>query len=147
MPTTYPTMARNVTDEKLVSDVAGRVLLVFYCLIFVFGLLGMEPRSSEKIEATDLFILGNSSVIYVAIRKKNYRNVTNCHVINLAIADLLFLTLSIPYTTYLGVHNVHPFGDTACKIYTYLAYVSAEELVRTKTNAILFFEGIFASHL
>lgn len=63
-------------------------------------------------------------VIYVAIRKKNYRNVTNCYVINLAIADLLFLTLSIPYTTYLGVKNTYPFGDTICKIYTYLAYVS-----------------------
>lgn len=63
-------------------------------------------------------------VIYVAIRKKNYQNVTNCYVINLAIADLLFLTLSIPYTTYLGVKNTYPFGDTACKIYTYLAYVS-----------------------
>ncbi|CAM4865628.1 unnamed protein product [Rotaria socialis] len=66
--------------------------------------------------------LGNSMVIDVAIRKKNYRNVTNCYVINLAIADLLFLTLSIPYTTYLGVQNTYPFGDTICKIHTYLAY-------------------------
>jgi hypothetical protein len=63
-------------------------------------------------------------VIYVAIRKKNYRNVTNCYVINLAIADLLFLTLSIPYTAYMGVKNTFPFGVTVCKIYTYLAYVS-----------------------
>ena len=70
------------------------------------------------------FFVGNSIVIYVAIRKKNYRNVTNCYVINLAVADLLFLTLSIPYTTYLGVTNTIPFGDTFCKVYTYLAYVS-----------------------
>lgn len=79
-------------------------------------------------------MLGNSMVIVVAIRKKNYRNVTNCHVINLAIADLAFLTLSIPYTTYLGVKNTYPFGTTVCKIYTYLAYVSTEELIDIITN-------------
>ena len=63
-------------------------------------------------------------VIYVAVRKKNYRNVTNCYIINLAIADLLFLSLSIPYTIYLDMRNSYLFGDTVCKIYTYLAYVS-----------------------
>jgi len=69
-------------------------------------------------------ILGNAAVIYVGIRKKNYRNVTNCYVINLALADLLFLMLSIPYTTYLGLVDTYPFGNTVCKIYMYLAYVS-----------------------
>ncbi|UJR28626.1 hypothetical protein I4U23_009859 [Adineta vaga] len=97
-------MSHNSTEEETIPVLLGRILLLFYCLIFIFGLLG------------------NSMVIYVAIRKKNYRNVTNCYVINLAIADLLFLTLSIPYTTYLGVKNADPFGDTICKIYTYLAY-------------------------
>ncbi|CAF4739303.1 unnamed protein product, partial [Rotaria magnacalcarata] len=47
---------------------AGYLLIVFYCLILILGLLG------------------NSMVIYVAIRKKKYRNVTNCYVINLAVA-------------------------------------------------------------
>jgi hypothetical protein len=69
-------------------------------------------------------ILGNAAVIYVAIRKKKYRNVTNCYVANLALADLLFLTLSIPYTTYIGLVDHYPFGDTVCKIFMYLAYVS-----------------------
>ena len=68
-------------------------------------------------------------VIYVAIRKKNYHNVINCYVINLAIADLAFLTLSIPYTTYLGLKNTYPFGVVVCKIYNYLAYVSIDELI------------------
>lgn len=63
-------------------------------------------------------------VIYVAIRKKNYQNVTNCYIINLAIADIFFLSLSIPYTLYLDIMNTYPFGDTFCKIYTYLAYVN-----------------------
>jgi hypothetical protein len=78
-------------------------------------------------------------VIYVAIRKKNYRNVTNCYVINLAIADLLFLTLSIPYTTYLDINNRYPFGDIACKIYTYLAYVSELNLRGSFKDCIILF--------
>lgn len=67
-------------------------------------------------------------MIYVAIKKKKYHNVTNCYVINLAIADLLFLTLAIPYTTYLGLVNNYPFGETVCKIYMYLTYVSSYQL-------------------
>ncbi|CAF3459139.1 unnamed protein product [Rotaria socialis] len=84
---------------------AGYLLIVFYYLIFILGLVG------------------NSMVIYVAIRKKKYRNVTNCYVINLAVADLLFLTVAIPYTTYLGLVKDYTFGETICKIYMYLAYV------------------------
>ncbi|CAF2109975.1 unnamed protein product [Rotaria magnacalcarata] len=84
---------------------AGYLLIVFYCLILILGLLG------------------NSMVIYVAIRKKKYRNVTNCYVINLAVADLLFLTVAIPYTTYLGLVKDYTFGETICKIYMSLSYV------------------------
>ncbi|UJR20905.1 hypothetical protein I4U23_024014 [Adineta vaga] len=84
---------------------AGHLLLIFYCLIFLLGLLG------------------NSAVIFVAIRKYKYRNVTNCYVINLALADLLFLIVSIPPTTYLGLVNNYPFSEIVCKIHTYLAYV------------------------
>lgn len=120
----------NITSEEAlvpsqedISQFAGSVLLIFYCLIFIFGFFGMRRNAWSSPLFSSLFILGNSMVIYVAIRKKNYRNVTNCYVINLAIADLCFLTLSIPYTTYLGMRNTYPFGDTVCKIYTYLAYV------------------------
>ncbi|CAF0843697.1 unnamed protein product [Adineta ricciae] len=98
------TFLKNFFAAKSTIPLLSQIFLIACCLIFIFG------------------VLGNSIVIYVAIRKKNYRNVTNCYVINLAIADLLFLTLSIPYTTYLGVVNTTPFGDTFCKVYTYLAY-------------------------
>ena len=73
--------------------------------------------------SVECVIAGNSAVIYVAVRKQKYRNVTNCYVINLAIADLLFLSLSIPYTTHLGLINSYLFADVVCQIYTYLTYV------------------------
>ena len=120
----------NITSEEAlllnqedISQFSGSVLLIFYCLIFIFGFFGIRRNTRSSPSFISLVILGNSMVIYVAIRKKNYRNVTNCYVINLAIADLCFLTLSIPYTTYLGMRNTYLFGDTVCKIYTYLAYV------------------------
>ena len=75
---------------------------------------------------------GNSAVIFVALQKKKYRNVTNCYIVNLAIADLLFLTVSIPYTTYLGLVNTYPFDGTLCNIYTYLAYVGHHDVERTR---------------
>jgi hypothetical protein len=36
-------IARNLSnaDEEDITSFAGRVLLVFYCLIFVFGLIGI----------------------------------------------------------------------------------------------------------
>lgn len=112
----------SYNEDEDITFLASRILLVFYFLIFVFGLIGKNIFLDWNMIIS--CILGNSMVIVVAIRKKNYRNVTNCHVINLAIADLAFLTLSIPYTTYLGVKNTYPFGTTVCQIYTYLAYVS-----------------------
>ena len=118
--------AALLVDQDKVAQSAGAVLLIFYCLIFIFGFFGKGGKrrnTRSSLVSYSLRTLGNSMVIYVAIRKKNYRNVTNCYVINLAIADLCFLTLSIPYTTYLGMKSTDPFGDTVCKIYTYLAYV------------------------
>ncbi|CAF0941958.1 unnamed protein product [Adineta steineri] len=105
----FPTNETIFNKSSLHADTfvlfAGHLLIVFYCLIFILG------------------FLGNSAVIFVAIRKRKYRNVTNCYVMNLAFADLLFLILSIPYTTYLGLVDSYPFGNIICRIYMYLAYV------------------------
>jgi len=132
MDFTNRTNISNVSNISLyqmdsLAIIASRILPIFYCLIFVFGVFGIWIIMNEIyliifVEFCFVFV-GNSMVIYVAIRKKNYQNITNCYIINLAIADLLFLTLSIPYTTYLGVTNDYPFSITVCRIYTYLAYV------------------------
>lgn len=95
----------NVLHQDRIIFYAGHILIGFYCLIFLLG------------------FLGNLAVIYVGIRKKKYRNVTNCFVINLACADLCFISLSIPYTTYLGLVDILPFSEKLCKIYMLLTYV------------------------
>jgi len=68
--------------------------------------------------------LGNGIVLAIGILKKKYRNnVTNCYIMNLAITDLLFLLLSVPFTIYLAVRNVWIFGEFLCKMHIYLAHV------------------------
>ena len=113
-------MNTSLVDEDTSIIFAGHVLIGFSCVIFIFGFLGLYSLIFIIMNISNS---GNLAVISVGIRKKKYRNVTNCYVINLAIADLFFLTLSIPYTTYIGLVDTHPFGETFCKLYMYLAYV------------------------
>lgn len=64
-------------------------------------------------------------ILIIAVRKKNYKYVTNCYIINLALTDLLFLLISVPLTTYLGLTNTWILhGLISCRIHIYLAYVS-----------------------
>ena len=61
----------------------------------------------------------------MAFRRQNYRFVTNCYIINLAITDLLFLLISVPLTTYLGLTNTWILdGFVSCRIHIYFAHVS-----------------------
>nr|CAI5862982.1 unnamed protein product [Callosobruchus analis] len=47
------------------------------------------------------------------------RTVTNCFVLNLAVADILF-TLTIPVVAYTRLAVTWDFGDVACKIVPYI---------------------------
>ncbi len=65
----------------------------------------------------------------MSIRKQNYRFVTNCYIINLAITDLLFLIISVPLTTYLGLNDkwiLAPF--ISCRVHIYIAHVSKQTI-------------------
>ncbi len=65
----------------------------------------------------------------MAVRKQNYKFVTNCYIINLAITDLLFLLISVPITAYLGLTNTWILSDLiSCRIHIYIAHVSSNFL-------------------
>jgi hypothetical protein len=51
-------IARNSSydDEEEITLFAGRVLLVFYCLIFVFGLIGILEKKNSFIESIISFV-------------------------------------------------------------------------------------------
>lgn len=68
-------------------------------------------------------IAGNSLVVYVMLRFADV-NTTNCYIVNLAVTDLLFTVIVIPFTM---MHYVMPswiFGRYMCKFHMYMIYVS-----------------------
>ena len=93
-------------------------LLVFVFLEFLLSYL-------INLERNFFFLQGNLIVIIVAIRKQNYKYVTNCYIINLALTDLLFWLISVPLTAYLGLTNKWILsGVVSCRVHIYLAHVS-----------------------
>ncbi|XP_008556039.1 allatostatin-A receptor isoform X1 [Microplitis demolitor] len=77
-----------------------------------FGLIGF------------LGLVGNSLVVIVVALNPGMRSTTNILIINLAIADLLFVIFCIPFTATDYVLLYWPFGDTWCKMVQYLIIVT-----------------------
>lgn len=59
------------------------------------------------------------------------RSTTNLLIINLAIADLLFIIFCVPFTATDYIFTWWPFGDTWCKIVQYMIVVTAYASVYT----------------
>lgn len=56
---------------------------------------------------------------------------TNYLIVNLALADILFVVLCAPYTAFEYSSTVWPFGDTVCKVSQYMIYVTLHGSVYT----------------
>nr|AKQ63070.1 DH31-like receptor 2 [Platynereis dumerilii] len=76
-------------------------------------------------------IAGNSLVVYVILAKPQMRSVTNLLLLNLAIADISFLLICIPFTAYKYVALGWTFGDVLCKTVKYFLYVTAYVTIYT----------------
>lgn len=70
---------------------------VIYTIVFIVG------------------FLGNSLVIYVVIRYAKMKTVTNMYILNLALADELYI-LGIPFLGTNSVLSYWPYGDFFCKV-------------------------------
>lgn len=102
----------NLTDlqreeEDRIRTVVAIVVPIFFGIIFVLG------------------FIGNSLVVVVVAANPNMRSTTNILIINLAIADLLFVVFCIPFTGTDFVLPYWPFGNIWCKIVQYLIIVTA----------------------
>ena len=88
---------------------------------------------------TLLGMIGNLLVVYVICSRKKLRTLTNLLLLNLAIADLLFVLICPPFTAYQFATYHWPFqgilGNILCKLMHYLlnvtAYVTIYTLVAT----------------
>ncbi|XP_067936665.1 allatostatin-A receptor-like [Watersipora subatra] len=74
---------------------------------------------------------GNTLVILVIIFNPSMKTSTNYLVLNLAIADLLFVIICVPFTAVKYATPVWIFGEAWCSIYNYMAYVCAWASVYT----------------
>ncbi|XP_026676018.1 neuropeptide SIFamide receptor-like [Diaphorina citri] len=69
-------------------------------------------------------LVGNSLVIAVVIRSPRMRNVTNYFIVNLAVADMLVITLCLPATLMANIYVPWIMGLYMCKIVPYVQGVS-----------------------
>uniref|UniRef100_A0A8C5Q2A4 Neuropeptide Y receptor type 2 n=1 Tax=Leptobrachium leishanense TaxID=445787 RepID=A0A8C5Q2A4_9ANUR len=66
-----------------------------------------------------LGVMGNSLVIYVVIKFKTMRTVTNYFIVNLAVSDLMVNTLCLPFTLVYTLLDEWKFGTVLCHLVTY----------------------------
>ncbi|PNF26894.1 Allatostatin-A receptor [Cryptotermes secundus] len=72
-----------------------------------------------------------NTVVLVVAANQQMRSTTNLLIINLAMADLLFIVFCVPFTATDYVLPFWPFGDVWCKIVQYLIVVTAYASVYT----------------
>lgn len=94
-------------DRELVHNIVMVVVPLFFGLIGILGLVG------------------NSLVVLVVAANPGMRSTTNILIINLAVADLLFVLFCIPFTATDFVLPFWPFGNIWCKVVQYLIIVTA----------------------
>ena len=75
--------------------------------------------------------IGNLLVIIVVVCNKQMRNTTNLLIINLAVADLFFIIICVPFTGMSYAMHWWPLGSVFCKIYQYAINVTAYASVYT----------------
>lgn len=76
-------------------------------------------------------LLGNTLVVLVVAANPGMRSTTNLLIINLAVADLLFVIFCVPFTATDYVMTQWPFGDIWCKVVQYLIVVTAHASIYT----------------
>lgn len=76
-------------------------------------------------------LLGNALVVMVVLSNPNMRSTTNLLIINLAMADLLFVVFCVPFTGSDYVLDEWPYGDIWCRVVQYLIVVTAHASIYT----------------
>lgn len=99
--------SRSDGDFEEVEKIVGIVVPIIFGIIVVVGLFG------------------NALVVIVVLFNPQMRSTTNILIINLAIADLLFIVFCVPFTAWDYAFLFWPFGDIWCRIVQYLIVVCA----------------------
>ena len=136
-------------------DITFHVILYKRTVPILFGLI------------TSIGIIGNSIVAFIILSKPHMRTTINLSLLNLALCDLTFLTVCVPFMAYHYAADNWLMGDVMCKLLQFLLYVtvyvtvytlvlisalrfasvvhfSTTSHIRTKRNIIVFISIIWA---
>lgn len=69
-------------------------------------------------------IIGNSLVFLTILCQKQMRSTTNILILNLALAELIFIVFCVPFTGFNYVLSVWYFGDILCRVQQYTSNVT-----------------------
>ncbi|KAG8178424.1 hypothetical protein JTE90_000937 [Oedothorax gibbosus] len=100
-------------DFSSLERVVAVVVPVLFALIVVVGLIG------------------NTLVVLVVACNPQMRSTTNVLIINLAVADLLFILFCVPFTAFDYALPYWLFGDAWCRVVQYLVLVCAYASIYT----------------
>ena len=73
---------------------------------------------------TDGHSANGVTVTVIVTRRARRRSPTNVLLLNLALADLAFLVVCVPFTAVKYAAASWPLGDAACRVANYLLYVT-----------------------
>nr|QCB19934.1 allatostatin C receptor-like protein [Cancer borealis] len=113
----------NCSYLSLLEDTNNTDITDVNCSLSLFE-GGAGRMSTTAMVVTQLFyaltclvgLCGNTLVIYVVTRFSKMQTVTNLYILNLAIADELFV-IGIPFLMTTSVLGHWPFGSIMCKLY------------------------------
>jgi len=97
MLTTIPASNTDDVDDETFERTVRLVVPTVFGLVTVLGLVG------------------NLLVIVVALRH-HARNTTSVLIVGLAVADLVFIVICVPFTAAIYTLPVWPFGKLFCKV-------------------------------
>lgn len=122
-------MCGNVTEVSTLDGLAELAAVLSILVPILFGIIVIVG------------LFGNALVVIVVACNPQMRSTTNLLIINLAIADLLFIVFCVPFTAWDYAFPFWPFGNVWCKIVQYLIVVCAYASIYTVN---IYFHNLFS---
>uniref|UniRef100_UPI00398E8F91 neuropeptide Y receptor type 2-like n=1 Tax=Pristiophorus japonicus TaxID=55135 RepID=UPI00398E8F91 len=119
----WHSMTMGQARDKVITSMAGstKLLSVQITLITAYALIIL------------LGLVGNSLVIYMIVKYKTMRTVTNFFIANLALADLMVDTLCLPFTLVYTLVGEWKLGAVLCHLVPYAQALSVHVSTLTLT--------------
>ncbi|XP_064652389.1 allatostatin-A receptor-like [Lineus longissimus] len=97
----------ETSNQSPLYQVMGILSIVVCCIIVLTG------------------VLGNLLVIIAVFINKQMGNTPNILIASLAVADLSFIVLCVPFATYAALRAKWPVGQASCKVLSYATFATS----------------------